>query len=119
MYFVYILECADKTFYVGSTNDLERRLHAHNHLKSGAHYTKIRRPVKLVYSEQFKTYGKARAREGELKRLKRSEKEAILKPMAKRASVNTKNKTTRSKKTKKRLALSSAKRQKARAGKRK
>jgi putative endonuclease len=65
--------------YVGSTNDLERRLHAHNHLKSGAHYTKIRRPVVLKYSEKHKTYSKVRAREGELKRLSKSEKLQIFK----------------------------------------
>ncbi len=74
MYFVYLLECADKSLYVGSTNDLEKRLHAHNHLKSGAHYTKIRRPVVLRYSERVRTYAKARKREAELKRLKREEK---------------------------------------------
>ncbi len=74
MYFVYILECKDKTFYIGSTNDLEKRLHAHNNLKSGAHYTKIRRPVVLKYFEKCKTYAKVRAREGELKRLDRAEK---------------------------------------------
>lgn len=74
MYFTYILECADKTLYVGSTNDLEKRLYKHNHLKSGAHYTKIRRPVVLRYSESFKTYEESRAREGELKRLTREEK---------------------------------------------
>lgn len=73
-YFVYILECNDKTLYVGSTNDLERRVHAHNNLKSGAHYTKIRRPVTLRYSEKVRTYAKARAREAELKRLSRTEK---------------------------------------------
>ena len=77
-HFVYILECADKTLYVGSTNDLEKRLHAHNNLKSGAHYTKIRRPVKLRYSENFATFGEARAREAELKRLKREEKLLLL-----------------------------------------
>ena len=53
MYFTYILECADKTLYVGSTNDLEKRVYQHNNLKSGAHYTKIRRPVILKYSEEF------------------------------------------------------------------
>ncbi len=74
MYFVYILECADKTLYVGSTNDLEKRLHKHNHLKSGAHYTKIRRPVVLKYSEKIKTYAEVRKREAEIKRLPRSEK---------------------------------------------
>ena len=74
MYFVYILQCADDSLYVGSTNDLQKRLRAHNSLKSGAHYTKIRRPVVLKYSETFETFGDARKREGELKRLKRSEK---------------------------------------------
>lgn len=73
-YFTYILQCADKTYYIGSTNDLSRRLYAHNNLKSGAHYTKIRRPVKLVYKEKFKTYAKVRAREAELKRMSRSDK---------------------------------------------
>ncbi len=73
-YFAYILECADKTLYVGSTNDLEKRLHSHNNLKSGAHYTKIRRPVFLRYSEKHKTYADVRRREGELKRLTRAEK---------------------------------------------
>ncbi len=78
-YFVYILECADTTLYVGSTNDIEKRLHAHNHLKSGAHYTKIRRPVSLKYSEKVRTFSKMRAREGELKRLSREEKKALIK----------------------------------------
>ncbi len=76
-HFVYILECADKTLYVGSTNNLEKRLRAHNFLKSGAHYTKIRRPVKLVYQETFDTYAEVRAREGEIKRLNRGEKLAL------------------------------------------
>ena len=78
-HFVYILQCADTTLYVGSTTDLEKRLHAHNHLKSGAHYTKIRRPVVLKYSEKVRTFAKMRAREGELKRLKREEKLALFK----------------------------------------
>lgn len=78
MYFVYILKCADMTLYVGSTNDLPRRLHAHNNLKSGAHYTKIRRPVKLVYSKKYPTYAKVRKAEGELKRLTRLEKLALI-----------------------------------------
>lgn len=79
MYFVYILECADKTLYIGSTNDLEKRLHQHNNSKSGAHYTKIRRPVVLKYSEKFETYAEARKREGEMKRLTRVEKLALIK----------------------------------------
>lgn len=79
MFYTYILTCADNTFYVGSTNNLEKRLHQHNNLKSGAHYTKIRRPVVLSYSEKHTTYKEARAREGELKRLTRKEKVEFLK----------------------------------------
>jgi putative endonuclease len=71
---VYILECADGTMYVGSTNDLEKRLHQHNHLKCGAHYTKIRRPVELRHSETFKTLNQARKRECEIKGWKREKK---------------------------------------------
>jgi putative endonuclease len=78
MYYVYILTCNDDTLYVGSTPDLEKRLHAHNNLKSGAHYTKIRRPVTLAYSEKQKTYSLARAREAELKRMTRAEKLALI-----------------------------------------
>lgn len=74
LYFVYILECADGTFYSGSTNDLEKRLYKHNHLKSGAHYTKIRRPVILKYSEEVPDFATARAREGEFKRWSREKK---------------------------------------------
>ena len=73
-YFVYILECADKTLYVGSTNNLEKRLHNHNNSKSGAHYTKIRRPVSLKYSESFQTKSEALKRECALKKLSRVEK---------------------------------------------
>jgi putative endonuclease len=74
MFYVYILRCADGTLYVGSTNDLEKRLHSHNHLKSGAHYTKIRRPVSLVWNKKCRSYAMARKREGELKALSREEK---------------------------------------------
>ena len=74
MYFAYILECADKSLYVGCTSNLERRLQEHNNSKWGAHYTKIRRPVVLKYSEQFETLKEARKREAELKGWKRGKK---------------------------------------------
>ncbi len=77
-YYTYILSCADDTLYVGCTNDLEKRIYTHNHLKSGAHYTKIRRPVVLVWSKKYRTYAKARAQEGALKRLTRTEKLALI-----------------------------------------
>ena len=78
MHHTYILRCADDTLYVGSTNNLEKRLHQHNHAKAGAHYTKIRRPVVLVWSKKFRTLAKARAKEAALKRLTRKEKLAII-----------------------------------------
>lgn len=74
LHFIYILECADTTLYVGSTNNLEKRLHQHNHAKAGAHYTKTRRPVVLKYSEKVFSLGKARSREHTLKKLTRSQK---------------------------------------------
>ncbi len=74
LYSVYILECADKTLYVGSTNNLEKRVKQHNESKQGAHYTKIRRPVILKYSEKFKTLRKALQREIEIKSWTRKKK---------------------------------------------
>jgi putative endonuclease len=74
MHYVYILECADTTLYVGCTNDLHKRVHQHNFAKSGAHYTKIRRPVVLKYFEEFATLAEGRAREAEIKRLSREKK---------------------------------------------
>lgn len=77
-YAVYILQCADDSLYVGSTNNLEKRFREHNHRKSGAHYTKIRRPVTLVYEEHHKTLGEARSREAEIKNLSREQKLDLL-----------------------------------------
>lgn len=77
-YFVYILECSDKTFYIGSTSNLAKRVHQHNNTKNAARYTKIRRPVTLVYAEELKTYSQAREREAYLKRLPRLKKESLV-----------------------------------------
>ena len=74
MFFVYFLECRDKTFYCGYTNDLMKRIETHNKGK-GAKYTIKRRPVKLVYFEEFKTKSEAMKREYALKQLTRREKE--------------------------------------------
>jgi putative endonuclease len=78
MFIVYMVECADKTFYIGSTNNLEKRLKQHNGTSSGARYTKMRRPVILVYQETCETYLLARRREAELKRLSRDKKKQLL-----------------------------------------
>lgn len=75
----YILRCSDDSLYTGSTNDMEKRLHEHNNLKSGAHYTKIRRPVELIYSETFETMSEARKREYVIKQLTRGQKILLMK----------------------------------------
>lgn len=79
MFYVYILECADGTYYTGSTSDLDRRVGEHNTSKRGAHYTKMRRPVVLRYSEQAATMSAARVREAALKKLTRAQKAALCK----------------------------------------
>lgn len=75
--FVYILKCADGTLYTGWTNDLEKRLKAHNS-GNGAKYTRSRRPVELVYHESFETKEEAMKREFALKQLSREEKLALI-----------------------------------------
>ncbi len=85
MPFVYILKCNDGSLYTGSTTDLKKRLHEHNSLKSGAHYTKIRRPVELVYSEEMETLSLARKREVILKKLSREEKITLIRGSNSRA----------------------------------
>lgn len=74
MYFIYILKCSDRTLYTGSTNDLNKRVLAHNSGKTGAKYTRGRRPVELIYSEKFKSKSKALKREWEIKQMEREEK---------------------------------------------
>lgn len=71
--YIYILKCNDGSLYTGWTNDLERRVKAHNAGK-GAKYTKSRRPVELVYFESFSTKQEAMRREWEIKQLSRVEK---------------------------------------------
>lgn len=73
MNYTYILKCADGTLYTGWTNDLTRRLAAHNSGK-GAKYTKSRLPVELYYFEQFETKEEAMKREAAIKKLTRAEK---------------------------------------------
>ena len=79
MHFTYILRCADDMLYVGCTNNLERRLNQHNNSKYGAHYTKIRRPVIMIYHETFPTLKEARKREAEIKGWKREKKIGLVK----------------------------------------
>jgi len=73
MNYVYILKCSDETLYTGWTNNLDKRLEAHNSGK-GAKYTRVRLPVKLVYYEEYEDKIEAMKREYEIKRLTRKEK---------------------------------------------
>ena len=77
MNFVYIVECADGTYYTGWTNDLDKRIERHN-AGVGAKYTKTRVPVKLVYSESFETKEEAMSREWHIKKMTRKEKEELI-----------------------------------------
>ena len=77
MNYTYIVKCADSTLYTGWTNDLDKRIKAHNNGK-GAKYTKTRRPVKLVYYEEHETKNEAMSREYEIKQLKREQKEQLM-----------------------------------------
>ena len=73
MNYVYLLRCSDGTLYCGWTTDLERRVAAHNK-GTGAKYTRSRRPVSLVYYEQFSDKHDALSREWHIKRMSREEK---------------------------------------------
>ena len=77
MNYTYILRCRDGTLYTGWTNDIEKRVKAHNEGK-GAKYTKARLPVKLVYSEEFETKTEAMKREYASKRMRREAKEKLI-----------------------------------------
>lgn len=77
-YFVYMLLCADGTFYTGTSNDVTKRVKTHNQGK-GAKYTRVRRPVKLLYQEQLTDKSAALKREAAIKKLSRSQKENLLK----------------------------------------
>lgn len=76
-YYVYILRCADGTLYTGITDDVERRVAAHNSGK-GAKYTRGRGPVVPVYREQCPDKPSALRREAAVKRLRRAEKLSLI-----------------------------------------
>lgn len=77
-WYVYIVECSDKTFYVGTTNDIEKRITKHNAGK-GAKYTRGRVPVKIKYTCSFESRSEACKHEYLLKQYTRAEKLDIIK----------------------------------------
>ena len=78
MYYVYIVECADGTFYTGITTDVDRRVLEHNYSFKSAKYTRSRRPVVLVYSCFAGTRSQASKEEYRIKKLSRAEKQRII-----------------------------------------
>jgi putative endonuclease len=76
--FFYIARCADGSLYSGACLDLTEREKKHND-GTGAKYTRSRLPVKMVYSEEFETMSEALKREAEVKRMKKVEKEKLVK----------------------------------------
>ena len=77
IWYVYILQCADGTLYTGITNDLDRRLKAHN-AGTASKYTRVRRPVVMVYHEEAATKGDALRRELQIKSMSRQQKMDLL-----------------------------------------
>jgi putative endonuclease len=76
-YYTYMVRCNDDSLYVGYTPDLKKRLAAHNN-GTGAKYTKYKRPVELVYYEEFNEKRQAQSREVLLKQLSHKQKEKLI-----------------------------------------
>jgi putative endonuclease len=82
MFYFYIVRCSDNSLYCGRTNNLQRRIIEHNQGKSkSARYTRTRRPVKLVYFEEYPTVGQALQREAQVKKWPKAKKEKLVWPL--------------------------------------
>ena len=84
MNYVYMLRCRDGSLYTGWTNDLEKRLKAHNS-GSASKYTRTRLPAELVYFEEWESKEAAMSREWHIKRLTREEKLKLIDNASSRA----------------------------------
>lgn len=73
----YVLQCADGSYYSGSSTDLERRVHEHNQGK-GAKYTRSRLPVEIIYFERYPDRSSAQKAEAAFKKLSRKQKEKFI-----------------------------------------
>lgn len=76
-FYFYLARCADGSLYAGSCNDLAKREAVHNQ-GDGAQYTRLKRPIKIIYSEIFKTLVEARRREKQIKGWRREKKEKLI-----------------------------------------
>ena len=78
MYYLYLIECSDKSIYTGITTDVQRRFNEHKN-KKGGHYTSSKQVVKILYTEQFKTRSEASKREAQIKGWRREKKLNLVK----------------------------------------
>lgn len=77
-HYFYLARCSDDSLYAGTCMDLAKREAAHN-AGTGAKYTRSRRPIHIIYHEEFATLGEARSREIAVKKMKRNDKQALIK----------------------------------------
>ena len=78
MYYLYIIRCADDTLYTGIAKNLTKRIEEHNTSPKGAKYTRTRRPVTLVYSEEHEDRSTASKREYVVKKMSRVKKLGLI-----------------------------------------
>ncbi len=78
MWYLYIVRCADNSLYTGITTDLQRRTTEHNSTKRGSKYTRARRPVELIYHEQFEDRSAVSIREAEIKKMTPVQKRQLI-----------------------------------------
>ena len=81
MYFVYLIECEDRSIYTGITTDVERGFNEHKN-KKGGHYTSSKKVVRILYTERYTTRAEALKREAQLKGWRREKKLALIKNVA-------------------------------------
>ncbi|PIQ66477.1 MAG: hypothetical protein COV96_01340 [Candidatus Zambryskibacteria bacterium CG11_big_fil_rev_8_21_14_0_20_42_18] len=77
MYFVYIIECSDRSLYTGITNDLGRRFDEHKN-GNGGHYTNAKKVERILYTEEYSSRSSALKRESQIKKWTRAKKEALI-----------------------------------------
>lgn len=78
MRWVYIVRCKDNSLYTGIAKDLTKRIYDHNHSKTGARYTKSRRPVTLIWSQKVADRNEASKLELKIKKLWKQQKEKMI-----------------------------------------
>ncbi|MCK9554340.1 GIY-YIG nuclease family protein [bacterium] len=78
LFYVYILECQDGTYYTGYTNDLEKRIKEHKDNKRGAKYLRGKKPFKVVYTKEYRYFKRAVSEESRIKKLRRWQKQKLL-----------------------------------------